>query len=599
MVNKGVQLIFFVFALISFLKAQPVNDNCASPYIISNPNFWCSDENEFTTKGSTKDLINEPFCFAGAGGDVWFSFLAIGTDLNLSITSREIPLAGAIYSGECATLSLLACEKNNARGTLQLYTASLRPGKKYLIRIQAVGVNQGDFSICVNNYFPPALAGSDCASAFKLCSKDAFTIQSLEGFGNVSEMNDGACFMSPFQVESNSAWLKFTCKDPGYLTMNIVPVDPTDDIDFIIYRLNGDINSCDKSVVRCMATGQFSELCMNGGNCCGSTGLRIGETDISENSGCNDPFQNNYLRPLDLLPNESYAIAINNYSAQKNAVIIEFGGTATFQAVTPIFEFITDSVPVCLDQSITLKNVTDTTVFKIDNWRFFVTPEDANWQADTNNQIKFKQSGKKYFDLVVQDVNGCIVSYRDSIDIKCCGPLIFVDVDDTPFLEPGQIYTPQYHINTESEERSFYWSPIEFFDCADCPQPVITAPDESATFYLTVRDKEGCVVQDEFQVNVIKDHKIFVPNIFTPNNDGINDEFGPITNSNVERFDSFEIYDRWGACVYATKSDKNEILPWNGIFKGKKAHPGVYTWFAKVRFKDGSVIIRKGNVTLI
>lgn len=590
-------LCIFLFAI--DLAAQPPNDACDNAFVIADPNFWCSEPGTFTTRGATKDPISTPVCFSGSGGDVWFSFVARATDVNFSIRSATIPLSSALYTGDCATLQLLSCEHIMSVGTLQLYNAQLVPGRTYLLRIQAIGVMQGDFNICMNNYFPPALPGADCSTAFILCSKDAFTIDRIQGRGMVAEMDDGSCFLNQGPVESNSVWLKFTCKDPGTLTMIIQPVNPTDDIDFIIYRLTKGLNSCDKTVVRCMATGEFTSQCLDNGRCCGPTGLRHGETDVNEPSGCDDPLQNNFLAPLDMQSGESYAIAINNYSSSNKAVIVELGGTATLLGVQPAFDIIQDTTPLCLDSKITLVNTTDTSIYKIDQWKYFVTPDSADWSTG-NEQVSFLVSGRKYIDMVVRDKNGCIVTVRDSIDIQCCGPRIFARADDSPLLVQGQSYSPSYTIATESEDRTFNWSPAAYIDCATCPEPVITAPDQTTEFYLRVTDAKGCTAEDTFIVNVSGDKHIFVPNVFTPDHDGVNDHFAPEPGPDVAQIERFAVYDRWGSCVYSSGQTTQGRQPgWNGYYRGRKANQGTYAWVMTVRFTDGEVRVLKGAVTLL
>lgn len=71
-----------------------------------------------------------------------------------------------------------------------------------------------------------------------------------------------------------------------------------------------------------------------------------------------------------------------------------------------------------------------------------------------------------------------------------------------------------------------------------------------------------------------------MPDIFTPNGDGINDIFEPIE-SNVSHFE-LSIYNRWGSLVY--NSDKN--LSWDGTFLGKSCSEGVY--FYVIKYPNGS-----------
>lgn len=95
--------------------------------------------------------------------------------------------------------------------------------------------------------------------------------------------------------------------------------------------------------------------------------------------------------------------------------------------------------------------------------------------------------------------------------------------------------------------------------------------------------------------------QVFFPNVFSPNDDGINDLFLPFDGGDVSMVHTLKIFDRWGGLVF----EKNEFQPndfeagWDGFFMGKKANPGVYAWFAEVEFRDGKRELKKGEVTLL
>ncbi len=83
------------------------------------------------------------------------------------------------------------------------------------------------------------------------------------------------------------------------------------------------------------------------------------------------------------------------------------------------------------------------------------------------------------------------------------------------------------------------------------------------------------------------------PNAFTPNQDGLNDEYMPNMDECTE-IKVFAIYDRWGEKVFETNQQKG----WNGFYKGKPAPPSVYLYYAELITPWG-IKIHKGNFTLI
>ena len=94
---------------------------------------------------------------------------------------------------------------------------------------------------------------------------------------------------------------------------------------------------------------------------------------------------------------------------------------------------------------------------------------------------------------------------------------------------------------------------------------------------------------------------IYVPNVFSPNDDGFNDTFAPFirVESPLSSY-QFSIYDRWGAQVFFSK---NKDEPWNGERNEKIMPGGVYTWILEISIEDtefGEVHYQKtGDVTLL
>ncbi|MBI1289464.1 MAG: T9SS type B sorting domain-containing protein [Flavobacteriales bacterium] len=83
---------------------------------------------------------------------------------------------------------------------------------------------------------------------------------------------------------------------------------------------------------------------------------------------------------------------------------------------------------------------------------------------------------------------------------------------------------------------------------------------------------------------------LFVPNVFSPNQDGHNDVFKP---RGTEPFEyELRVYDRWGNCVF----ESNEIdRGWDGTFKGQRMNSGVFVYY----IMSGGEVLSKGNVTLL
>ena len=87
---------------------------------------------------------------------------------------------------------------------------------------------------------------------------------------------------------------------------------------------------------------------------------------------------------------------------------------------------------------------------------------------------------------------------------------------------------------------------------------------------------------------------VWLPNVFSPNGDGNNDVFR-VRGSKINSI-QFIIYDRWGEQVFESFNMSNG---WDGTYKGEKLNPGVFVYYGRVVFEDGTERELKGNVTLV
>jgi gliding motility-associated-like protein len=110
-----------------------------------------------------------------------------------------------------------------------------------------------------------------------------------------------------------------------------------------------------------------------------------------------------------------------------------------------------------------------------------------------------------------------------------------------------------------------------------------------------------CYNKYEVDVKQFCPPTVNVPDIYTPNGDGTNDELkiikDEVDNNNFE----FRIYNRWGELVYFSKN-KDEPNPWNGKFKGKDCEPDTYAWTVQYRsiFKPNGITYKdQGAIILV
>ncbi|MBP1630551.1 MAG: hypothetical protein H6Q15_1444 [Bacteroidetes bacterium] len=194
------------------------------------------------------------------------------------------------------------------------------------------------------------------------------------------------------------------------------------------------------------------------------------------------------------------------------------------------------------------------------------------------------------------------VEVEDSVGCKASKDVSIIDLDlfsdfwvmaSAVEIYDGQVITLS---SKQIPNMLYQWMPANVYS----PNSPITKarPLTTTTYTAYVTDEKGCNAQDSvtIKVNVVICDKpnIFIPNIFTPNNDGKNDVIK--VSGDYVRSINFCIFDRWGEMVFSTK-DINE--GWDGKFRSKDCIPGVYFYRLEVECEAERKYSSSGDITLI
>ncbi|MEN8927413.1 MAG: gliding motility-associated C-terminal domain-containing protein [Flavobacteriales bacterium] len=116
------------------------------------------------------------------------------------------------------------------------------------------------------------------------------------------------------------------------------------------------------------------------------------------------------------------------------------------------------------------------------------------------------------------------------------------------------------------------------------------------TIKQVVTSAMGCKDSTTQEIEV-RDLKIFIPNSFTPNNDGLNDIFLPASEGfDTKKYD-LQIYNRWGELIFSTVSSTNG---WDGTYQGQPVQLGSYVWKLRIKKLDSSLVKElQGQINVI
>lgn len=208
----------------------------------------------------------------------------------------------------------------------------------------------------------------------------------------------------------------------------------------------------------------------------------------------------------------------------------------------------------------------------------------GNFFNDVNTNISgtFTTNAQAYYfvdDVSVEEVKTQQWHYRDTSMCK----------DESIILKPHSTDT----INT----YSLNWLPASGLSCTNCNSP-ITQPQSTTTYTLT---KQRCNIMTTDTVRItVKDcnpKAIEIPNVFTPNGDGINDtfNFSIVGASDV----NFTIYNRWGNLVQNSTLGTHTNVLWDGrTTSGEACNEGIYFYTLQYTDIKGDTQKKNGYVSL-
>ena len=141
---------------------------------------------------------------------------------------------------------------------------------------------------------------------------------------------------------------------------------------------------------------------------------------------------------------------------------------------------------------------------------------------------------------------------------------------------------------------AYEWSPAAVLNNAHIANPLAII-NSNTTFYLNIKDNNGCIGYDTVNIKMPSRYPVFVPSAFSPNGDILNDVFRPIL-IDIKQLNYFRIYNRYGQMVFQA----NDISTgWDGTYKGAKQDIGTYTWILEAVDIKGKVWKQQGTVVLL
>lgn len=238
------------------------------------------------------------------------------------------------------------------------------------------------------------------------------------------------------------------------------------------------------------------------------------------------------------------------------------------------------------------------------NLRSTIVADNFVWQptnslifSNTLNPIAGPSKTTPYT-LTVFNNAGCTKKVVDTTLVSIIKvPPVFAGRDTSVILNQPLQLNAQI---SDASNLFFKWQPANWLNNVNSQSPIakFTIPNnpDSITYKVIASSKEGCFSSDEIKVKVfITNPDIFIPDAFTPNNDGRNDIIRPIP-VGITEVKYFRVFNRWGQLLFNT----NQLgKGWDGTLNGLPQQAGTYIYHAEALDFTGKTVNKKGVFILI
>jgi gliding motility-associated-like protein len=281
--------------------------------------------------------------------------------------------------------------------------------------------------------------------------------------------------------------------------------------------------------------------------------------------------------------------ATNTYNAVGNydvslTVTTNSGCTNTIQKQLSVFEnpeFGFTATAACFGESNGNAIATPTNGF---------APYNYSWDNGQSSATANSLSAGDYA-VTITDANGCTTSGTATVT-QPAQPLVINATPDS--FEIGFGDTVLFNItNNYYPEIQYAITPNYNISCTNC-NSVSVFPNQTTTYVISAADTNGCSAEADVTVTVSEKYILYIPNAFSPNADGVNDDIRVFARG-VKTF-YWIIFNRWGEKVFES-NDINE--PWDGTYKGKLLNPDVYVYKVQLSYLTGKTAEQKVSISIL
>ena len=208
--------------------------------------------------------------------------------------------------------------------------------------------------------------------------------------------------------------------------------------------------------------------------------------------------------------------------------------------------------------------------------------------------------------IIEYEISPACIQRIDSINITVESDFIVAIAPAISSLTFGDDIGIELNITGIISGQSVSWSASDPYECLEEDSlgnclSILIMPSSDQVVTAVVEDEFGCQVFVESRITLEqREEDIYIPNVFSPNHDAVNDFFKPFASDPEMQVNAFRVFSRWGEEVYFEQNGTvGALTGWDGTFNGREMQPGVYVYSLEIVRSDGATETMKGDVTLV
>jgi len=494
--NLALCIAFFLICQIGYSQAIA---NCATATPISLPSSGSACATGTTVGATATNWAAPTPCNEATWNDVWYTFVSSGTQNVVIVSPNGTPAATmlgvSVYTGTCSavTPAVGSCEVSTTNNGIDTVTYLAPVGTTFYIEVASFGT-AGGFQVCVNSTTPPPAPGNTCGTAAKLCTKDAFTVDTVppggssftpDCFGGITP-GAGQWYQFTVGVGGSCQW---QCTPTVVATTHSHGLTPGNgiELDWAMYDItNGCPTTANPTLgeVACNYNyeGENSDpigMATSANNCANGVGPQSG-TAAGE-----------LCPPATLVAGQTYAIFINNYSydavTHTGLTGWNFNFTGSTFQMAPVDSFTVTPDTICGNTgTVTITNSSVAAVWQ--KWNF----GDGNTSTVVSPGTHTYNAPGNYF-ITLQDssITGCQEATSKSVLVSAYPTLTVPGTSICPGGGSGTLTaTPSVTGGTYS------WS------TGATTASITESPTTNTTYTVTYTSPTGCTVSATATITV-------------------------------------------------------------------------------------------------